>query len=192
MATSLTVPFCATCAVALSVFTILSSLSHKQRNLTTISHEGIDYTLEVSHPISPLPSFFPHRHEIKQVFPATERANARVYFELRPCGFFDEYSFIPNQLDFHGHGGQVEMFNPKPGVYYVGKDWQIYDYDLDRPFSQTRPHLLHAHTITLISKPNTKTQDASETPITKAPLHASKKGTCKSKHRSKHHAAIHA
>ncbi len=96
----------------------VSSLWHIERNITTLSKDGVDYVLELSAPIGLVTlNFFPHRHEIKQVFPEIERKHARIYFALMPISFFSEYSMLPH-LDFHSHGGQVRMLNPEPHVYY--------------------------------------------------------------------------
>ena len=117
----------------ITVLQPISSLWYIERNITTLSKDGVDYVLELSEPIGIVTlNFFPHRHEIKQVFPEIERKHARIYFALMPISFFSEYSMLP-PLDFHSHGGQVRMLNPEPFVFYIGKDWQIYDYEFMLP-----------------------------------------------------------
>ena len=133
---------------AIGIATPAAALIHIERNITTISHQGVSYTLEVSQPQGMHISFMPHRHKLRQVFPTQTRKGARLYFALEPCSFFHEYPVL-NRFDIHSHNGRIWDWKTPP-VFYIGEDNQIYDHDTGKPYTHTHPHLSHVHVITVL------------------------------------------
>jgi hypothetical protein len=134
------------CTIA--ILTPIAALVHIERNVTTISHLGVSYTLEVSTPRGINVSFMPHRHVLKQVFPTQTRKGARLYFSLEPCSFFHEYPVL-NLFDIHSHNGNIWDWTTPP-VFYIGDGNLIYDHDTGKPYTHTHPHLSHTHEITVL------------------------------------------
>lgn len=122
----------------------LDRMANPKRNIHTIDLGNRRLILESGQRMGLVNlSSFSHTHDIIVFVPEVKRKNALCYFKLTVCMSLESSIDSLNRLFAHGHPDSEFL-------YYVGENYEIYNYDDECAYMYTPNGLLHHHEIKVI------------------------------------------